>query len=458
MAVTEETAMPAHPQLARPARPARRLPLLEMLRTLPKNSLGVFDEELYDELFVVRRYGLVTVCFVSDPVGVKQVLVDNFDNYPRLPTIRRLFEAEIGTGTLGSEGEVWARHRRVATPAVDPRALKQDIESLIVIAEAFAEEIADRYVGRKKPVDMQLVAADVLTRMMNEIATKGDPDALPVMKWLSAVPRKPRGIDVLPKPEWLSKAIVRRSLEPWRVEADRTLRRLIDERLKPDFAGPKDLLWRLANTPDRQTGKTLPPQEARDEAASLLAAGDATIRALSWIWYLLALHPDAEAKLHAEVDALGARSLEPGDLRSFDVLGRTLDEVMRLYPPIPVMVRRAKRADEVCGRRIPKGAFMVVSPFVIHRHRALWDEPERFDPDRFASGAQAKRPKLAYLPFAVGPRVCPGSSVSSLNLTIAVAAMARKLKFTLAAKRPIVPFGAISLEPLGGMMMRMERR
>ena len=456
--MTEMSVEPVRPELARPARPPRRLPLLQLLRTIPTNSLGVFDEELYEELFVMRRYGLVTVCFVSDPAGAKRVLVDNFDNYPRLPTIRRLFEAEIGTGTLGSEGEVWARHRRVATPAVDPRALKPDIEGLIAIAEAFAEEIADKYVGRKKPVDMQLVAADVLTRMMNEIATKGDPAALPVMKWLSAVPRKPRAIDVLPKPEWLSKIVVRRSLEPWRVEADKTLRRLIDERLAPGYDGPKDLLWRLARTPDRQTGKPLPPQEARDEAASLLAAGDATIRALSWIWYLLALHPEAEARLHAEVDAVGARPLEPGDLRSFHVLGRTLDEVMRLYPPIPVMVRRSLAADEVCGRRIPKGAFMIVSPFVIHRHKALWDDPERFDPDRFAPGAQSARPKLAYMPFAVGPRVCPGSSVSSLNLTIAVAAMARKLRFKLAAKRPIVPFGAISLEPLGGMMMRMERR
>jgi len=452
---------PVAPELAMPDRPEKPLPLLRFLKEIPNNSLGVLDAELYRELFVTRRYGAVTACFVSEPAGVKRVLVDNFDNYPRVPTIRRLFEAEIGTGTLASEGETWRKHRRIATPAIDHRAVKPDAPALIALAEACAADLMKKASakGPKKPVDIERVAGSLLMGMLNQISTGGDPDAIPVMKWLSTVPRKPRGIDIVPKPDWVSKLFVRRRIEGWKGDADATLRRLLDARRAPDWGGGQDLLWRLAHARDRQDGEPLSREETRDEAASIIAAGDATIRALTWIWYLLSLHPHIEARMHAEIDAvLGDEPLTAEHVARTPYTRRVLDETMRLYPPIPVIVRKARRADEVCGRRVPKGAIMCVAPFIIHRHEKLWERPAAFDPDRFADENRDKRHRFAFIPFAAGPRVCPGASASSQNLMFAILALARRLRFRLAAKGPIVPFGGISLQPKGGLPMTIERR
>ncbi|MFC3691982.1 cytochrome P450 [Chenggangzhangella methanolivorans] len=457
--MTEPPATP--PVLAMPDRPEKPLPVLTLLKTIPTNSLGVLDAELYRELFVRRSYGMVSACFVSDPAGVKRVLVDNFDNYPRVPTIRRLFEAEIGTGTLASEGETWRRHRRIATPSIDARSVKSDAPAIIALAEACAADLAKKAgaKGSKKPVDMERVAGDLLMRMLNQISTGGDPDAIPVMKWLSTVPRKPRALDIVPKPEWVSKLFVRRRIEGWKGEADVTLRRLIDARRSPDWAGGQDLLWRLAHARDRQDGQPFSAEEARDEAASIIAAGDATIRALTWIWYLLDLHPHVAERMHAEIDAvLGDDPLTPEHVGLVPYTRRVLDETMRLYPPIPVIVRKALKADEVAGQRAPKGAIMCVAPFIIHRHEKLWERPGVFDPDRFADENRDKRHRFAFIPFAAGPRVCPGASASSANLMFGILALARRLRFRLATKGPIVPFGGISLQPKGGLPMIVERR
>jgi cytochrome P450 len=447
----------AAPPLAMPPRPARPLSIRELLKTLQTDTLGVLDQELYENLFVTRRYGLVTACFISDPAGVKQILVDNFDNYPRVPTIRRLFEAEIGTGTLASEGETWKRHRRVATPTIDHRSVRPDAEALIALSETAAATLSRRAGGR--PFDMERFAGNLLARMLNQISTGGDASAMPMLRWLSTVPRKPRALDIVPKPEWLSRLLVRRRLEGFKAEGDAILRRLIAARYEPDYPGPKDLLWRLAHTADRQTGERLSEEEARDEAASIIAAGDATIRALTWIWYLLALHPEVEARLHAELDAvLGDRPLAVEDLATLPYTRQVLDEVMRLYPPIPVIVRKALRADMVCGRAVPRGAIVAVAPILIHRHKALWANPDAFDPDRFSDANRAGRPRFAFIPYAAGPRVCPGASASSTNLMIAIAALARRFRFRLASDAPVVPFGGISLQPRGGLPMTVERR
>lgn len=429
-----------------------------LLKAIPANSLGVLDDELYEELIVVRRYGFVTACFISDPAGVKRVLVENFDNYPRLPTIRRLFEAEIGTGTLASEGETWARHRRIATPALDNRAIRPDLSALIAVANSAADELAAR-VGKKKPIDIEKFAQRLVIRVLNQYSTGGDETALPIFKWLSTIPRKPRGLDIVPKPDWLSRLLVRRRLEGDKADADAMLRGLIADRLKPDYSGGQDLFWRLANTEDRQSSTRLSAEEARDEAASIIAAGDTMIRPLTWLWYLLDRRPEIEARLHGELDAvLGDRPFEPGDVQNLPYLKCVLDETMRLYPPVPLILRTARRADEVCGRRVPRGAIVMVAPFLIHRHRKLWSEPDEFDPDRFADGRRGERSRFAFIPFAAGPRVCVGSSASTAALTIAIAILARRFRLRLATTRPVVPFGGISLQPKGGMPMTVERR
>jgi cytochrome P450 len=182
------------------------------------------------------------------------------------------------------------------------------------------------------------------------------------------------------------------------------------------------------------------------------------------VWYLLALHPKVEEKLHAELDSvLGGRAPNPDDLAKLVYLRQVLDETMRLYPPLPLMLRSAAGDDTVCGRRILRKSIVAVMPWVVHRHRKLWPDPDRFDPDRFGpdrsspTGAAA-RSRYAYIPFGVGPHVCVGASLALTEILIAVAILAQRFRFRLAPGQRIEPVAWTTLRPLHGIMMTIEPR
>lgn len=453
---SDAAVMPS-PILASPPRPPRPLSTIPFLRTVTANTVAICDEALFDEWVVVRRYGFVPTVFVNDPAAIRRVLVDAAQDYPRHPAIRRLYAAEIGTGTIASDGEVWERHRRVAAPTVDRRAIAADLPALIELAEASATGLDARIGG--EPFDIEAVMNGLATDLLNRIMTGGDLRGLPILAWLSKVPRRPRLLDILPMPVWMTDIVSSARPPPERVALREGLLALLKERLDPAYVGPRDLLWRLAHAVDRDSGQPLPLPEARDEASSLVTAGDATVRALTWTWYLLALHPGAEARLHAELDAtLGGAPLRPDLMRELSYTRRVMDEVLRLYPPIPVIVRKALRTDTLCGQRVPRGAAVFVMPWVVQRHRKLWTEPEVFDPDRFDSGIAGDRPRFAYIPFSAGPRTCTGASLAISQMLIVVAAFARRYRFRLVPGVEVKPRGGITLKPRGGLRMTLERR
>lgn len=436
------------PVPAMPPRPVRPLPALTLLRTAVANSVSACDEELYDKLVVSRLYWPQRVLFLSDPDGIKRVLIDRFDNYPRLSGVRRIYEIEIGTGTLASEGETWRRHRRVATPTIDHRAVLADTPAMVALAERVADELEERC---GQVIDLERWSVDLATTMFNHVLTGGRPDAGPLLAWMSKIPRRPAAIDLIPKPPWLH-ALVRNRRGRETAHLDRQLRGLIAERLEPGYAGPRDLLWRLAHQRDRRTGEVLPVEEVRDEAASLSAAGTATVRALTWFWYLVGTHPDVEARLHEELRrVLGSAPVTAEKLQQLPYARQIIDETLRLYPPIPAIMRESVARDEVCGVALPRRAVVAILPWVVHRHRRLWPDPDLFDPDRFTPEAKARQPRFAYLPFATGPRVCVGASLATTQMLAAVAVLGRRFRFVLASEEPVVPVGRITLRPRGGL-------
>jgi cytochrome P450 len=440
-----------------PAPPARRLSTLATLKSASTDSLRVFDAELFDKLVVARRYWWRRVFFVSDPEGVKRVLLDNFANYPRVGALRRLFGRGLGTGSLASEGEVWRQHRRVGAPALDHRAIAADIPAMIALMEAEADALGRDL--RETPFDLERWLQPRAIRLLNTIVTGGDPAAEPMLTVLAKFPRRPHLSDLLPLPERLRpRWLDRRATEI--AAFDPTLYALVDARLAPDYAGPHDLIWRLAHPRGERTAASLPRDEIRDEVASMVSAGvSATVRGLQWVWYLLALHPGVEARLHDEIDReLDGRPPLPEQLPRLRYTRQVIDEAMRLYPPVPAMVREAVADDAICGRRVPRRSVIVISPWVIHRHKLLWPDPRRFDPDRFAPENAALRPRFAYLPFAGGPRICVGAALAISQMLIVVAALARRYRFRLAPGHTVEPVGGITLRPRGGLKVIVEPR
>ena len=445
------------PRLAMPPRPERPLSTLGLLRTFPANSLAACDEGLFDELFVARRYLWGRLFVISDPDGIRRVLQDNSDNYLRVSPVRRAFEFSARAGMVCIEGEEWWHHRRVLNPALDHRALRPDVPRLIQLTEEMARNLADLPAG--EPVEIGRTLTHLLTRTTGHVFAGDDPLIDAMLLRMGRYPEQYSLVDLLPLPEWLRFVDRYRKSRAGIDKYYALLDRLVAERLGAGYAGGRDLLWRMAHGVDRQTGGRLSPAEIRDEVLTLASTAATPLRPMTWVWYLLALHPEVEEKLHAELDAvLGGRTPNPDDVAKLAYLRQVLDETMRLYPPLPVMLRSAADDDTVCGHRIPRKSIVAVMPWVVHRHNTLWADPDRFDPNRFSPARAGERSRYAYIPFGVGPHVCVGASLALTEILIAVAILAQRFRFRLAPGQRIEPVAWTTLRPLHGIMMTIEPR
>jgi cytochrome P450 len=445
-------------KLPLPARPARPLSTLQLFRAMQSNSLAAWDRELFDELFVERRFVWGRFFVISDPDGVRRVLQDNYDNYPRLGAIRRIFEFGSGSGMLCAEGDVWRRHRRLINPTLDHRAVVADAPMLAELAEAMAGYLARLPAG--EAIDIGQTFTHLITVSTRHAFTTDDREIEPMLDRMGHFPLEPSLLHFLSLPRWLPYF---KRYRTSRAEAQRftpMLDRLIEERRDSSYGGRKDLLWRLVHARDRSTGESLSGAELRDEMITLGATSSTSLRPLTWVWYLLATHPTAERQLHGEIDdVLGGRTPTAEDLPRLVFTRQVLDETMRLYPPLPVMIlRRAAAADVVCGRRVPRGSIVAIMPWVLHRHNRLWQDPDRFAPGRFSPEEVAARSRYAYLPFGIGPHVCVGSSLAVMQLVLAIAVLAQRFRFRLVQGHRVEPTAWINLRPKSGIRMTIEPR
>jgi cytochrome P450 len=269
---------------------------------------------------------------------------------------------------------------------------------------------------------------------------------------------RPSLVDLLNLPDWWPRPGTRR----WSHIFDR-LDAVIDRLVRretPAGSETKDLLARLLQARDAETGRPMDPQELRDQVVTIFMAGhETTAQALTWTWYLLSQHPVEEAKFHAELEqVLGGRVPRFEDVAQLRYTRMVLEESMRLYPPAHTMSREALAQDEIEGHRVAKGSVVSIVPWVIHRHRLLWDRPDVFDPERFAPHRAAQRPRFAYIPFGGGPRICIGASFAMTEALIILAMLGQRYRLSLAPDAAVEPVGLITLRPRHGLPMRLERR
>ena len=247
------------PSLAMPPRPPRRLSSWGLLRTFPANSLAACDEQLFDDLFVERRYLWGRLFVVSDPDGLRRVLQDNHENYQRIAAFRRIFEFSSGGGMGCLEGERWSHHRRIVNPALDQRALRPDLPALVEMTTEMAALLAD--LPRGQQVELGRTLQHLITRTTAHVWAGEAPGVDEMVLRMSRYPERYSVLDLLPAPAWLRSVGRRRGSRTGVDGYYAPLDRLIAERREPDYAGRKDLLWRLAHTQDRQTGEMLTTAE-----------------------------------------------------------------------------------------------------------------------------------------------------------------------------------------------------
>ena len=449
--------MESRPALAAPPRPTRPLSTWQMIRVAFSNTLAACDEELFEELFVERRYVWGRMFIVSDPDGIKRVLQDNVDNYPRLDQVRRTFAFGSRAGMLCLEGDGSRRHRRLLNPTLDHRAILSALPRLIELTGEAGRLLAAVPPGQE--IDIGETLTHWLTIATGHVFAGDHHEIAPLLHRLGHYPGKYTLSDFIPLPGLLGRlgglGKSRREARQFRPLLDR----LFAERRSRGESADADLLARMAHARDRRTGDRLTQAELCDEVLTLASTAATPLRPLTWIWYLLAQHPWAEARLHAELDAaLGGRTPSVDDLSRLEYTRMLIEETMRLYPPLPIMLRGAVAEDVVCGRRIPRNTVVAILPWVVHRHRRLWRDPDAFDPERFSADQVAARSRYAHLPFSVGPHVCIGASLALMQMLMAVAILAQRFRFRLVPGHPVEPTAWTNLRPRHGIRVTVERR
>jgi len=234
---------------------------------------------------------------------------------------------------------------------------------------------------------------------------------------------------------------------------------LIDKRRNRSLeAGEADLLGRLLAARDPETGAPMSDENLVDNLLTLLEAGhETTAKALTWCLYLLARAPEWQQRIRDEVIAVaGNAPIESAHIDQLPTTRRVLKETMRLYPPAPVLSRMAANATTLGGRALRPGTNVVMPVFAIHRHKRLWEDPDRFDPDRFLPEREARYWRTQFMPFGAGPRICIGMSFAMAEATAILATLVRSASFEWDGRYVPEPLSRVTLRPKGGMPLRVH--
>lgn len=406
----------------------------------------------YGDIFYYRVAWL-HVYFLNHPDLIEEVLIRNPRNFLKDRVVRksRWF---FGEGLLTSEGDFWLRQRRLSAPAFH----RERVNSYAKIMADYTEQMLSTWQsGETRDIHqemMRLTLRIVVRALFNVEAEQTEQ----ISHALNYVMRSATGIRLLvppsarylPTPRMIA---FRRAVK----HLDETVFRIIARHRTQEDSG--DLLSMLMNARD-EDGSRMSDKQLRDEVLTFLLAGhETTALALTWTWYLLSQNPEAEQKLHQELDrVLAGRLPEFSDLQRLPYTDRVIKESMRLYPPAWSLARTVVSDFELRGYRIPAGANVVMSQWIMHRHPVYFPEPEKFDPDRWLTDRAQKLPRFAYFPFGGGPRQCIGASFATMEATLLLATIAQQYRFNMVPGHPVMPVPSFTLRPKYGMNMYLEHR
>ncbi|HUN39791.1 MAG TPA: cytochrome P450 [Acetobacteraceae bacterium] len=432
-----------------PPVPQQPLSLRAFLRAIRINALTIWPESAYSQDFSIRRFlGRMNV-LVNAPDAIHRVLVDNTENYRRSPASIRILRPITGNGLLLSEGEDWRLQRRTIAPALAPRVMPMLARHIVAVTTKRLDVLAQQTTAA--PLDllatMQSLTLEIAGRSLFSLE----------MTAFGAPLRR-----MLGEFESLSRPFLLDMLLPPSVPTLRDLRRrwfqarwmgLIEQIMRdrlnaPEPASPRDLFDLLRAARDPETGAGFSPTQLRDQLATLLLAGHETT-ALVLFWTLTLLAQDATEQTRVAAEATGVAIAPDSAVDALADLVRTravVSEALRLYPPAFTIVREAIGPDRLGGFDLPKRAVVMIAPWVLHRHRSLWREPEAFDPDRFMPEAPPV-PRFAYLPFGTGPRVCVGAQFALTEAVLVLAMLMQRFEVGIAEARPVLPVGMVTTQP-----------
>lgn len=443
------------PQQGRPG-------FFRLLATLKRNPLECWSEDFFEEPIVSVNLSFLRALLVHDPASIKHALVDNASNYRKDPIQRRILASGLGDGLLSAEGARWEMQRRTLAPLFARRSVASFTRAMLEAADQLSARW--RLLAPRQAID---VAGEVTRLTLNVLALTIFSDGIgwnydefrsAMTAYFDALGRID-ALDLLGVPAFVPR-LGRRSLRHAMVYFEKTIDEIIEVRRRRIASSDvsQDLLTLLLRALDPSTGRPMSIAEVRSNILTFLSAGhETTANTLAWSVFLLSQSPFWYARVRKEAD----REMS-GDIdRLLDRLVVTrsvVEEALRLYPPIAALSRTSEQADVIGGHCIKPHALIVIAPYVLHRHRRLWDRPDVFDPTRFLAPARASIPRFAYLPFGAGPRTCIGSSFALQEATIVLAALVRRFDMHLLPEANVWPSQRITLRPARGLPMQITPR
>ena len=445
----------------KPAARPEKVSLWRYLKLFRRDILSAQPAKLYHAWMAEFRTPFFRSYLINDPALIRRVLNENPDDFPKSGRIGAGLRPLLGNAVFLTNGAVWKQQRRIIDPAFEGGRLRDTFPAMLAAGQAAVDRMSRQATGDPVEIEQQTshAAADVIFRTLFSIPIE-HAIAGQVFDQFKAYQRSQPILNLaafIPGPRWMPrffKAETKRTARAIRA----LIRQLVAGRLAEIDAGtaPDDLATKIMSTADPLTGARFDETEMVDQVAIFFLAGHETsASALAWTLYLLALYPDWQDRAAAEaVQFNGAFS----ELSRLKLTRDIFRESLRLYPPVPMMVRQTTTPQDFRGRVVKPGAQVVLSPWHLHRHDRIWDNPDGFDPLRWGTDAGRACARDAFMPFSSGPRVCTGAGFAMVEGPLLLTMLLRRFRFEPVTGRDPVPVAHLTVRARDGIWLRITPR
>ena len=440
-----------------PERPDK-VSLWRYVKLFRQDILSAQPAKLYRAWMAEFRTPFFRSFMVNDPTLVDLVLKERPDDFPKSSRVSEGLRPLLGESVFLTNGETWKRQRRIIDPAFEGGRLRDTFPAMGAASQACVARLEEGIIEIEEVTSH--AAADVIFRTLFSIPIENE-IAAEVFNEFRDYQRSQPIVNIaafLPLPRWMPRFFRRRTRETAK-SVRNLIARLTQARADEIAAGtaPDDLATKIMTTADPETGERFTPEEMVDQVAIFFLAGHETsASALAWTLYLLALYPEWQERLAQE-----SAALNECDFKVMSELKLSRDvfrEALRLYPPVPMMVREAGCPHTFRGREVKTGSQIVLSPWHLHRHERIWARPDAFEPERWQTEEGRRCAREAYMPFSAGSRVCTGAGFAMVEGPLILSMLLKMFRFELVEGRVPQPVAHLTVRAKDGIWLKVSKR